>query len=272
VSVSRFLVEFQTMGKKNKYKFDFAISYASEDQGFASDLHQLLLQEGAQVFFAKEEGAYLWGKGLKKELQNKFGTETRFAVLLLSKFYVKKNYTIYEFNIAKASEPDRDYEFILPICIDKVSLEGLGEDIYYIDLRSEGILKTIEMMMKKLKDIRPLEKVSVPTIWTVTYGLNIEDLFENYELPPSAPREYPYLCDWLEEDLMRYLSQSCLETPKLLEDARSGETLSVRVGFKWNPEQTSLDLGKIGWWEVLEIAPIEEIYPNQDWRGVIGGN
>lgn len=248
------------------FKFDFAISYASEERGIAYDLHRLLLQEGVQVFLAEEEKVYLWGKGLKEELRNTFGADTRFAVPLLSKHYVKKFYPRYEFNVAKATEPNRDYEFILPICIDKVHLDGLGKDVYYIDLRSEGILNTVEMMMKKLRSLHPLEKVCAPTIWIVTYGLNMEDLFENYELPSSAPHTYPHLCDWLEEDLMGHLSQSRMETPKLLEDARSGETLSVRVGFKWNPEETSLDLGDIGWWEVLEVAPIKEIYPEQDWE------
>jgi len=249
---------------KDMFKFDFAISYAGEDRGIANDLHRLLTQKDVKVFLAGNERVYLWGKRLKEELRNTFGTDTRFAVCLISKYYVEKFYTRYEFYSAKAAELNRDYEVILPIYIDKVPLEGLEEDVYYIDLRSEGILNTVETMIKKLMEIHPRKKVSTPTIWTVTYGINFKDLFENYELPPSVPRADPYLSDWLEQDLMKHLSQSHLKSLKLLEDARSGETLSIRVGFKWNPDETPLDLGDIGWWEVLEVVPFEAIYPNQN--------
>jgi hypothetical protein len=245
---------------ENNFQFDFAISYASEEHGIAHDLYKLLLKKGAKVFLAEQEKVYLWGKRLKHELRNIFGTDTKFSVILLSKHYVEKFYPNYELNVAKTAAPNRDYEFILPICIDNVNIKGLEEDVFYIDMRSEGILNTIEMMMEKLKDIYSVEKVTIPTIWTVTYGLNIKDLFENYQLPPYVPRTDPFLCNWLEKDLMEYLSKLHLESLILLEDARTGETLSIRVGFKWNPEESSLDLGDIGWWEVLQVAPIEEIY------------
>ncbi len=250
------------------FKFDFAISYASEDGGLAHDLYRLLTEKGVKVFLSEEEKVYLWGKRLKDELRNTFGTASRFAVILLSKYYVNKFYPRYEFDVAKRAETNRDYEFILPICIDDLSLPGLEEDVYYIDFRKEGILNTVEMMMKKLRDIHTVEAVNAPTTWIVTYGVNFADLIENYELPDYVPPTDPYLSDWLEEDLMKRLSQSPLEALKLIEDARSGETLSVRVGFKWDPEKTHLELGDIGWWEVLEVAPIEKIYPNQDWKQV----
>jgi len=251
------------------FKFDFAISYASEDRGIAHDLYRLLSAKGVKVFFSEEEKVYLWGKRLKHELRNTFGADTRFAVVLLSKDYVEKFYPRYEFDVAKTAEPNRDYEFILPICIDKLNLPGLEEDVYYIDFRREGILNTIDMMMKKLTDIHPVEEVTAPTTWIATFGVNFQDLTENYDLPCSVPGSDPYLSDWLEEDLMNRLSRSPLQALKLIEDARSGETLSVRVAFTWDCEKTPLDLGDIAWWEVLELAPIEKVYPNQDWNEVL---
>jgi len=44
---------------------------------------------------------------------------------------------------------------------------------------------------------------------------------------------------------------------------RTGETLSIRVAFEWNPGENIFDFGDIGWWEVLEIAKFEDIYPDQ---------
>lgn len=100
--------------------------------------------------------------------------------------------------------------------------------------------------------------------WVATFGVNTNELYDGDVLPPNAPRDYPHLCDWLTNDLMKRLSKAVLEDLRILEDARSGETLSVRVGFKWNPNKSPLDFGDIGLWEVLEVDEYDRIYPNQD--------
>jgi len=250
-------------GMKHMFRFDFAISYAGEEEGIASDLHQLLQEKGTEVFFAKNEKVYLLGKSLTSELDHVFGPYTKFVIPIVSESYVQKYWTKYEFNIAKKEERKRGFEFILPIRIDGISLKGLKEDVIYIDLRKEGLFGTAEIMMRKLRDIYPAEVVTVPRDWVATFGLVINDLIENYELPPYVPRSYVPLCDWLEKDLMEHLSKSPLEALKLLEDSRDGEALSVRVGFKWDPAKSPLDFGDIGWWEVLEIAEFERIYEGE---------
>lgn len=246
------------------FRFDFAISYAGEEEGIAKDLVQLLQDKGAKVFFAKNEKVYLFGKSLTSELDYIFGPYTKFAVPIVSEYYIHKYWTKYEFNIAKIEEGKRGFEFILPIRLDDVSLKGLGEDIVYIDLRKEGLFATAELVMRKLRNIYPEEEPTVPKVWVATFGLNIEEFFENYELPPSVPRDYPNLCDWLEKDLMNRLSNTSIEALKLLEDSRDRETLSVRVSFEWDPDKNPLDFGDIYWWELLEIDTFNRVYPNQD--------
>ena len=248
--------------------FDFAISYAGEEYGIAKDLYKLLLEKEAKVFFSENEKDYLLGKSLASELPYIFGPQTKFVVPIISKHYILKHWTKYEFNIAKKEEKKRGFEFILPIRLDDVNLKGLKEDVVYIDLRKEGLLSIVDIIMRKLRSLYPVEEVTVPEVWVATFGLVIEDLIENYELPSSAPITYPYLCDWLEEDLMKRLSKSPLESLTLLEDARNGESLSVRVGFKWDPDKNPLDFGDIGWWEILELADFESIYAGQDWKEI----
>ncbi len=254
------------------FRFDFAISYAGEEEGIAKDLYRLLKDKGAEVFLAANEKVYLLGKSLRSELDYIFGPYTKYAVAIVSKNYVEKYWPKYEFNRAKVEQKKRGFEFILPIHIDNVILEGLEEDLVYVDLRKEGILGTAEIMMKKLRDIYPAEEVVVPEVWVATYGLTIENLLEKYQLPSGVPRDYPHLCDWLEKDLIDPLSKSLsIKTLRLLEDSRNGETLSVRVGFKWNPETHPLDFSDIGWWELLELVEFNEIYPDQDWKVIFGG-
>jgi len=133
-------------------------------------------------------------------------------------------------------------------------------------------LENVEIMMKKLKATYPTKESVMSKVWITTFGLIINDLFENYELPLSTPKDYASLCDWLEMDLIRCLSDTSIKELRLLEDSRVGETFSVRVGFKWDPDKYSLDFGDTYWWEVLEIDTVNRIYSNQDWREIFGGN
>ena len=236
------------------FRFDFAISYAGEEKGIAKDLFQLLQDKGAKVFFAKNEKVYLLGKNLTSELDYIFGPYTKFVIPIVSKHYVHKYWTKYEFNISKIEQRKRGFEFIIPIHIDDTNLEGLEEDVVYINLREEGLLDSVEILMRKPRDIYPTEELIVPKFWIATFGLIIEDTLKNYKLPLSVPRDYPHLCDWLEKDLMDRLSKTSNEELRLLEDERDGETLSVRVGFKWDSEKHPLDLVEIDWWEFLELA------------------
>jgi len=249
--------------KKDIFKFDFAISYASEDEGLASDLYRLLNEKGANVFFAKNDKAYLFGKSLSSALPYIFGPHTKFVIPIVSKHYILKQWTKYEFDIAKKEGEQRGFEFILPIRVDDNELQGLASDVMYIDIRKEGIFSTAEIIMQKLREIYPTEELAVPTHWVVTFGVLMEDLIEKQELPPAAPEAYAELCDWLEEDLMRRLSNSKLLGLEQIEDARDGETLSVRIGFKWGPDEGPLDFGDLAWWEILEITDFESLYGTQ---------
>ena len=250
------------------FKFDIAISYAGDEAGIAEDLWQLLQEKGVKVFFAKGKKGYLLGKPLKRELKYIFGPHTKFVVPIISKHYVQKRWPKYEFDVAKKEEHRRLVEFILPIRLDDVNLGGLKEDVVYIDLRKEGFIKTVDIIIEKLREVYPIEEIIVPKAWVVTFGLVIDELMQNYELPPSAPRDYAHLCDWLEKDLTNCLSKAPLEAWKLLEDTRDGKALSVRVGFEWDPDKYPLDFGDIDWWEVLEIGEFNEIYPGQDWKEI----
>jgi len=261
--------------KRKKFIFDVAISYAGEEVGIADDLYQMLKQKRVdqkrvKVFFAKPSKAYLWGKSLPPALRKIFGgVQTKFVIPIISKHYIEKKYTKLEFREAKKEEKRRRFEVILPIILDSVRLQGLESDRNYIDLRKEGIHSTVNTIIEKIKQPPPYEPYAIgafyapimppsaPTHWIATFGVTIEHLLT--ELPSSAPTDYVSLCDWLEKDLMERLYRSSLKQYRFLEDMRTGETLSIRIGFEWDPEEQPLDFGDIGWWEVLEIAEHEEI-------------
>jgi hypothetical protein len=94
----------------------------------------------------------------------------------------------------------------------------------------------------------------------LTFGLVIEDVVESTLLPSDVSREYPYLCDWLELDLVKRL-RSAIKTPFHYTEPseRSGEGLSVRIVF---PRLNNTDLEKLdlGWWKILEAARFWDIF------------
>jgi hypothetical protein len=166
-----------------------------------------------------------------------------------------------EFSAAKKEELRRRCEFILPIRLDDTAIEGLEDDRVYINLRKVGINSAVDILMEKLRENQNEKNIVSPTIWIATFGVVIEEVFENWELPSGVPKEYPLLCDWLIKDLMARLSESeLISEVNFLEDSRTGESLSVRISFKWDPDKLPLDFGIIGWWEVLEVEEFEKIY------------
>lgn len=97
--------------------------------------------------------------------------------------------------------------------------------------------------------------------WVATFGANVPELRESDALPPAAPAPYPALCDWLTDRLLATIGMQ-MGPVRLLEDQRDGEVLSVRVEL--DPSQAArLPRDIDPWWELLELAPREVIYPDQ---------
>jgi hypothetical protein len=93
----------------------------------------------------------------------------------------------------------------------------------------------------------------------ITFCLNIEDLFESDSLPDDAPREYPYLCDWLHDNLVEHLG-SIISTPFYpVEDSRDGETFGLRVVF-FRLNRKEFSKFSIGWWEIFHEGTFTKVY------------
>ncbi len=141
-------------------------------------------------------------------------------------------------------------------------------------VRADSILSELDVALEKgtlltddilnfLRD-RTEGKPDVNEPIVFTFGMNTYDLVESGALPEEvSDLNYAELCDWLEKDLLQRLSSalSCdYYYPEV--SARDGETLSVRLVFvdlNWD-EFDRLDSN---WWEVLEIAYLSEIYPEE---------
>src|SRR3954452_19418548 len=102
------------------YEFDFAISYAGEDEEIAQNLCSLLQRSNASVFFAKEQVGELAGKNLHEVLKMIFQDKSRFCILLISQAYVAKYWTLYEFYNVRERILLSEEGIILPVRLDRV--------------------------------------------------------------------------------------------------------------------------------------------------------
>lgn len=241
------------------YRFDFAISFSRECRELAEGLTELLVAQGAKVFYDNAYLHHLLGKHLDDELGWAFGSATRFFVPIVSAGYTRRTWPQYEWSIAKLEADRRQEEFILPLRVDDSLLVGLLDTTGNLDFRNFSLEEVADILLRKLE-----KKVSTPCTtsheqeWIVTFGINLQDI----KLPNEAPERLPLLYDWLIEDLVTRLAQSEQQYTEIMEDSRTGETLSVRLRFTWHPDKGPLNFGEMCWWELLELLPYHEVYRN----------
>lgn len=93
--------------------YDVFISHATEDkENFVRPLAELLTEKGIKVWY--DEFSLGWGKSLRKTID--YGlANSRFGVVVLSKSFLKKEWTEYELNGLTAREMNGEDKVILPI-------------------------------------------------------------------------------------------------------------------------------------------------------------
>jgi hypothetical protein len=130
--------------------YDVAISYAGEDVAIARELAEEMGRLGSGTFFAPYHKASLWGRSLNEELKVTFGERATYVLVLVSKHYAVKDFTNFEFTIARDEARRRKEVFILPVRLDDTPLIGLHPDVYYMDYRKDGAKQIARLMKEKL--------------------------------------------------------------------------------------------------------------------------
>jgi hypothetical protein len=128
--------------------WDLAISYATEDEQVAREVYEQL--RGAfRVFFAPQESGALWGTDLFRLLPNTYGVQSRYVLVLSTKYYVRKHWTMIEFTSVASVQPGR---------ILFVDLGGLPPDlpqglVYRGSSQAEliGLIRALEQKLRELK-------------------------------------------------------------------------------------------------------------------------
>ena len=247
-----------------QFDFDFAISFSEPYRFVAKELADQLDVRGAAVFYDDSYRAHLLGKRLDHKFAWVFGAGTRFFVPIVSASYAERIWPQYEWTIARREAENRLEEFILPLRLDESLLVGLPDTVAYIDLRSHSVNEVADLLIEKLEgSMGATDHIRGEQTWVATFGLLIQDFLDSEALPLEAPLSYAKLCDWLTEDLEGRLARTSLVNPQLTEDARNGETFSLRVAFEWGQSKGPMEFGDLGWWELLELLPYDQGFEPQ---------
>ncbi len=130
--------------------YDVALSFAGEDRATARKIGDELRAQGIRVFMDEYERTELWGKDLSDELRSRYGNRSRYVVLLVSRHYAVKDWTDFEFAVARREAGRRSEEFILPVRLDDTPLPGLRSTIAYLTLDELGVDGIVREILAKL--------------------------------------------------------------------------------------------------------------------------
>lgn len=134
----------------SKFEYDIALSFAGEDREIAEEIANALGIEGVKVFYDQFHKIALWGKKLTKHFSEVYGPKTKFVMPLISKHYPIKDWTDFEFSIARREAKKRTREFILPVKLDGTKVVGIHEDVLFLDYKSEGTDGIVDAVLTKL--------------------------------------------------------------------------------------------------------------------------
>jgi hypothetical protein len=131
--------------------FDVAISFAGTERDHAEALAKIVQSAGFAVFYDNFYPEHLWGKNLTAFLDEVYRKKARFCVILISNEYKNRIWTNHEFRSAQARAVElKGEEYILPIKVDDVDLEGLPPNVAYLPI-AVGIEQIADLLIKKLR-------------------------------------------------------------------------------------------------------------------------
>lgn len=121
--------------KIDKFTYDFAISYAGEDEEIANGIFRALSEkfEDFKIFFAKRHRNKLIEQDGEQFFENLFTTAKQ-VIVILSESYKKKEWTRYEWDIIKERNEENR---CIPIKIDNVKILGLPSNFIYYQFNGD---------------------------------------------------------------------------------------------------------------------------------------
>lgn len=136
--------------RNEEREYDIAVSYASEDLAVAEEIVAAMEAVRIRVFFDRFMQAKIWGKDLAGWFGEVYGGRSKYVLVLVSRHYAVKDWTDFEFTIARGEARTRREEFILPVRLDATPMPGLRSTVAYVTYRDVGAEGLARLMLEKL--------------------------------------------------------------------------------------------------------------------------
>lgn len=130
--------------------YEIAVSFAGEDREFVEQVVVALVRSGIKVFYDRFEQHDLLGRDLGCFLDQIYQHSAQFVAIFISKSYVEKAWTKHEFSSALAAKIFGREDYILPILLDNIILDGLPPTIGYISGQGVDPEFIAEILKKKI--------------------------------------------------------------------------------------------------------------------------
>ena len=136
-----------------KYEYDVAFSFASEDREYVEKVAVYLKDKKISVFYDNFEEDNLWGKNIINYLEDIYANKSKYCVIFISRFYIKKEWTYYESSVAISrmlSNIIKQTDYILPVKFDDTKIPGIIDTIGFINAKTKTPEQLGELIIKKI--------------------------------------------------------------------------------------------------------------------------
>jgi hypothetical protein len=137
------------------HRYDFAVSYASEDLDFAKPLYELLTARGHKGFIDVDAEAELLGKHRPTHLADLFANDTEYVILVLSEAYFAQLRMQVELRGAITTAIRTKSDYLLPVQLDDAEWPTLLRDIVPVDARVKRPEEAARVIAAKLRGAEP---------------------------------------------------------------------------------------------------------------------
>ena len=95
--------------------------------------------------------AQLWGKDLAEFFDDIYRRRARYCVMFISEAYRDRMWTTHERRSAIARSMEQRGEYILPIVVEEVDLDGLQPSVGYVSANDYTAEQLADMIVEKLQ-------------------------------------------------------------------------------------------------------------------------
>lgn len=235
----------------DNYKYDVALSFASEQREYVEQVANQLSILGISFFYDNHDKINLWGKNLIKYLEKVYYQDSRYCVMFISRDYKDKCWTKYESEciqerIFLQNENDDFQQYILPVKFDDTKIPGVQESLGYIQAQETSPIELARMICDKIKNIHSISDKTL-------YVLTLEDMYS--ELEKKLPK------DFIVRNIKKSISKQKMDAILLFDDSccfqNNFSYCDAKIFFDSN---NSLNVLNLGYFEEPEII-FESTFP-----------